>query len=123
MAAARSYVAPPLPDYGICRFSGKPRRPTSEQMRDEQRARIEALTGTDRPVCFCTNTMLDRGTVYRCYIDADGNAVAFEKYGWWAMSFSETTPDNTNLGPVKAQQVSGSLCYTLVVGRYTEGTG
>jgi hypothetical protein len=122
MTALKKYTAPEF-DYGICRFSGRPRRPTYDQAKLEQQTRLEALKGSDGVVSFCTNIMMSRGTIYDCRIDSAGNAIAFRTRTWWAMSFSENKKIDKNLGAVIASQVSGSLTFRLAVGHLKEGRG
>lgn len=113
------YIPSAAPDYGTCRFSGRPRLATRAQAQAAQEARLAALSGTDGIVSFCTNTMLSRGTIYVCRIDTCGHAIAYETYRWWAMAFSERKPCDMDLGLV----VVGDMGHSLAVGQYQEGQG
>lgn len=75
---------------------------------------------------FCTNRMLDRGTVYDCVVDESGHAIVQRKSSWWAMSYIDLpieADEDRDLGPVKPYNISGSELYALAVGRLTEGKG
>lgn len=65
-------------------------------------------------VYFCTNTMLSRGTVYRCKI-VNRRAIAVGTQSWWAMSYSELVECNEDLGYVKPIQRNGDMFFTLGV--------
>jgi hypothetical protein len=70
------------------------------------------LDGTVFPVC--TNTMLDRGTVYQVRI-VDGRAIAVSKARWWAMSYTAPVECREDLGTVVAETISGQMVYRPVV--------
>lgn len=63
-------------------------------------------------VSFCTNTMLSRGTIYKCRI-INRRAIAFHSQGWWAMNFADPQPIDQDLGEVRPIQYCGMLFYTL----------
>lgn len=95
-----------------------------KQSRDQQCLRLDAMKGTEERVSFCTNVMLDRGTVYDCAINAEGDAIVKAARSWWSRSFAPA-PEHVdrNLGPVSVAIIPGTLQYCLVVGGLREGRG
>lgn len=93
--------------------------------RQKQLDRLESLKGTTELVPFCTRIMSDRGTVYYCRIDADGNAIVERAETWWAMSFADATEEHKGkvLGKVEVKQISGAIAFHLGVGYLQEGRG
>jgi hypothetical protein len=80
----------------------------------------------DAKLSFCTNYMMDRGTVYHCLVNEAGHAIVQSKQGWWSTTFfsKDILPDeNVDLGKIEAVQISGSLDYGLKVKGMREGKG
>lgn len=64
-------------------------------------------------VFFCTNSMLSRGTVYKCKV-VNGRAIAVAQQSWWAMSYTELKDmKEEDLGEVRPIQYNGMLFYSL----------
>lgn len=92
--------------------------------RQDTADRLESLKGTDTIVPFCTNKMLDRGTVFHCLINEEGHAIVQRSSKWWSYSFTESTERvGDDLGEVVVSLISGSSYYQLKVGYFSEGQG
>ena len=57
------------------------------ESQSKESERLESLKGSDVLVPFSTRKMADRGKVFHCKIDSEGNAIVVKAEEWWAMSF------------------------------------
>jgi hypothetical protein len=73
---------------------------------------------------FCTNTMIDRGTVFHVRNEG-GNAIIESVQTWWAMVYSkkDTSRAGEILGKIELKTVPGTLTKRYAVGNLREGCG
>lgn len=91
----------------------------------ELRDRLEAIKDEGKTINFCSNVMLDRGSVYTCTINENGEAVIVTKHTWWSCSFSEPTTTRAGeiLGKVTIERNNGCSGFHPACGKLKEGRG
>lgn len=89
------------------------------------RDRLDDLIQSGGEICFCSNTMLDRGSVYTCTINENGEAIIKSKHTWWSCKFSDPTTDRAGeiLGKITIERMNGCEGFRPCCGGLKEGRG